>query len=482
MPWTALERSTRDASLPYTDAPRLAYTEVDAKDRTLAFWCLFAGVAVLLLSLPAAHVPGGAVAVFLSTATALATFAQLLTAFLLLNQYRGSQSPPLAVLALGYGGTAALGIEALVGLNASSPAALETSSAGTPWLYLLTQAYFVTYVILFVVWERWCRRYPTVASGSGLPALTGLAVLVCGGALIALSRNGESAFFAGAAALALWKAAFGPALLILQIVAFLLLMFGTRLRRTVHLWLSVALAASFAATLLANASAGMGFSAAAYAGRVEWVMASSVFLVVLLSSVYRILLSLTSSNETLYEQAISDELTGLFNRRGFNRRIEEELRRAARKGENLALLLIDIDNFKRYNDAFGHPAGDAALGAVARVIRNQLRRAADSGCRIGGEEFAVLLPETDDAGAIAIAERIRFGVERLGIMQGQGAHHRVLTVSVGVASTSRYVGSDALALTRHADRALYDVKNAGRNGVHFQGASGTPAGESSLAI
>jgi len=102
-----------------------------------------------------------------------------------------------------------------------------------------------------------------------------------------------------------------------------------------------------------------------------------------------------------------------------------------------------------------------------------LRRAADVACRIGGEEFAVLLPETDDEGAIDVAERIRRDVGRLGIMQGVEARHRVLTVSVGVSSTSRHPASDALELTRRADRGLYAAKNSGRDAVRFQGAMGT---------
>jgi diguanylate cyclase (GGDEF)-like protein len=204
-------------------------------------------------------------------------------------------------------------------------------------------------------------------------------------------------------------------------------------------------------------------------------------LLVLLGSVYRILLSLTSHNATLYAQSVSDELTGLLNRRGFNARLDEELRRTQRKGESLTLLMVDIDDFKRYNDAFGHPAGDTALTTVARVIRTTLRRAADCGSRIGGEEFAILLPETDEPGARAVAERIRRGVERLGIVQGTGTHHPVLTVSVGIASTRVQPVLDGLDLLRHADRVLYEAKSAGRNCVRFQGASHTIAGEPSLA-
>ncbi|MBC5811040.1 MAG: GGDEF domain-containing protein [Candidatus Eremiobacteraeota bacterium] len=219
--------------------------------------------------------------------------------------------------------------------------------------------------------------------------------------------------------------------------------------------------------MLTTVLGGTRYTAAWYLGRLEWAIAATSFLAVLLSNVYRILLALSANNTLLHAQTVSDELTGLLNRRGFNVRLEEEIRRLQRKGEPLSVLIVDVDDFKRYNDTFGHPAGDAALRAVARIILSTLRRSPDCACRIGGEEFAIVLPESDEPGAIAVGERVRRGVERLGILQGKGASHAALTVSVGVASTEDRPGADAEALTRAADRALYEAKESGRNCVRL---------------
>jgi diguanylate cyclase (GGDEF)-like protein len=451
----------------------MAYAEVDPKEGMIAAWILGACVALALATLPLTRPTGVAPLSVVPTVMAVAAFAQLLTAFLLYNQYRGSHYPPLAVLALAYGGTGVLGIAYVISFSLLSADFVHPAAGRVPWLYFAMHFYFAAYVLLFVVWEKLCRRFASFGGGVGLATATALAAASIAFVTTVLLRQHGAVYLAGDSVIRIERNVVGPALLAFELIVCAFALFAARRRRTVHLWLGVVVAMSFCALLLAWATLGEKSAAAAYAGRIEWLASAATLAVALLAGLYKIVLTLTSSNATLYEQSVSDELTGLLNRRGFNGRIEEELRRTQRKAESLALLLVDIDDFKRYNDGFGHPAGDAALYAVARVIRGSLRRAADVGCRIGGEEFAVLLPETDDQGAIDVAERIRHGVERLGIMQGADARHRVLTVSVGVASTSRHPGSDALELTRRADRGLYAAKNAGRDAVRFQGVMGT---------
>ena len=130
-----------------------------------------------------------------------------------------------------------------------------------------------------------------------------------------------------------------------------------------------------------------------------------------------------------------------------------------------------MDDFKRYNDTFGHQSGDRAIASVARVIASMLRRAGDAGARIGGDEFAVILPKTDMAGAMSVAERIRGSVERLAIVQGEGARFTQLTVTIGVTSMhlagipESAIGVETSALLGGADAALYAAKDAGRNCV-----------------
>jgi len=446
-----------------------------------------AGVAIVLTvaSGPLARISGGEVVAFLPSIYAVAIFAELLTAFLLWNQYRASGHPPIAVLALAYVGAALIATEYILAFpHAFAEHFLGAGPQSAIWLYLIGHVFFTTYIVLFALWEPLCRRLPTFAKGNGVPMLTVITVLVPLIALIVTVGYADELPIAivGRHVTALWSRTAIPALLCYQVLACAILIGVTRLRTAVHLWLTVILTVSFSEVVVSNLISGSRFTLGWYLGRAESLLAASVFLVVLFGSVYRILLTLTSTNATLYRQSVSDELTGLLNRRGFNARLEEELRRAQRRGEAVAFLVIDIDDFKRYNDSYGHPAGDAALGIVARVVKTTLRRAADCAARIGGEEFAVLLPETDRAGAAAVAQRIRRGVERVGILQGAGARHGVLTVSIGVASTEERAAQDGLDLMRRSDRALYQAKSEGRNCIHVEGAPRLHPGESSLAV
>lgn len=166
--------------------------------------------------------------------------------------------------------------------------------------------------------------------------------------------------------------------------------------------------------------------------------------------------------ETLRDQSLLDPLTGLYNRRAVHQWFEHEVRGAARNGRPLSALLIDIDHFKRFNDQYGHECGDAALRHMAGVLRNGLR-GEDLVCRLGGEEFAVLLPETPMGAALNVAEKLRAAAERLTIHHG-GQAIGPLTISVGVA-VLRVDTECTEELLRHADRALYRAKAGGRNRV-----------------
>lgn len=164
-----------------------------------------------------------------------------------------------------------------------------------------------------------------------------------------------------------------------------------------------------------------------------------------------------SAEGRLEQLATTDALTGLYNRRKFDAAIEAEWRRAIRLSRPVALLLIDADHFKIFNDSFGHQSGDHALTAIAGCIFAAARRSGDCAARYGGEEFAVLLPQTSAADAMAVAETIRQRVEQL------PAHPAMLTVSIGVASMSPLVTMDWSDLVKAADEALYAAKAAGRN-------------------
>lgn len=159
----------------------------------------------------------------------------------------------------------------------------------------------------------------------------------------------------------------------------------------------------------------------------------------------------------LEAQSTTDGLTGAKNRRAFERRLDEEVGRARRYQSPLALVLLDVDGFKAYNDGFGHPAGDEVLRTIVRILQENAREP-DVIARYGGDEFALLLPETGSAGGWVLAERFRRAIQRT------AWPHRVITASLGLANLTSDNETGAELIAR-ADQALYRAKQSGRNRV-----------------
>jgi diguanylate cyclase (GGDEF)-like protein len=174
---------------------------------------------------------------------------------------------------------------------------------------------------------------------------------------------------------------------------------------------------------------------------------------------------LATANETLRRLAVLDGLTGIPNYRRFQEVLEAEWRRALRDHLSTSVLMIDIDFFKDFNDAYGHQAGDECLKKVARVLTESANRPGDIVSRYGGEEFAVMLVGTDHEGARLVAERIRAAIRGLAIPHSGSPEWALVTVSVGVASLVPDESKKAEELVAAADRALYRAKRAGRNRV-----------------
>jgi diguanylate cyclase (GGDEF)-like protein len=176
-------------------------------------------------------------------------------------------------------------------------------------------------------------------------------------------------------------------------------------------------------------------------------------------------LALEANNASLTSLAFSDSLTGLANRRHFEKALERDYRIARRTGTSLALVLLDADYFKKYNDLYGHLAGDQCLRTIAKAIESGLRRPGDLATRYGGEEFAVLLPDTDLTGALEVAEAIRAAVQGA-MVEHKGNPLGVVTISAGACALQPRGGDNhPLKLVREADRALYVAKSQGRNRV-----------------
>lgn len=186
-------------------------------------------------------------------------------------------------------------------------------------------------------------------------------------------------------------------------------------------------------------------------------------------------LKLKAQNDLLQAMILSDPLTGIANRRSLDEHVRVEWRRAQRHRQALSLLMIDIDYFKAYNDHYGHLAGDRCLERVADGIAGTLGRAGDLAARFGGEEFAVLLPETSTSDAAVVAENIRATVQGLAIPHADSPVADYVTVSIGVAGEVPEIAGNSVAtgprgameqaLFDRADAALYAAKAAGRNRV-----------------
>lgn len=175
-------------------------------------------------------------------------------------------------------------------------------------------------------------------------------------------------------------------------------------------------------------------------------------------------LQLEAANRRLRRLVTIDALTGIANRRHFDASLEREVRRARRDGQPLSLIFLDLDEFKGFNDTYGHPRGDEVLKRVAQTLNETFRRGGDFVARYGGEEFAVVLPDVDARRAALYAERLRRRIWRLGIPYGKAASERV-TISGGVATLPPGLVASPAQLLRAADQALYRAKCLGRNQI-----------------
>ena len=179
-------------------------------------------------------------------------------------------------------------------------------------------------------------------------------------------------------------------------------------------------------------------------------------------------LKLKLQSDLLREMAILDGLTGITNRRGFDERLAVAQAHAQREQHPLTLLMIDVDYFKRYNDRYGHQQGDQCLRDVAQALNATARRPHDLVSRFGGEEFAVLLPDTDQVGALNVAERIQAAILQLNIEHRDSDVSETLTLSIGAATR---LPSSTASLEQHlkwADEQLYRAKSEGRNRICIQ--------------
>ena len=174
---------------------------------------------------------------------------------------------------------------------------------------------------------------------------------------------------------------------------------------------------------------------------------------------------LNNAYETIKRQAGFDALTGIPNRRSFTTTLLSEFKRSQRDQKSLSVIMCDVDNFKTYNDTYGHSSGDICLKKVAKMLKTSLKRPGDFCARYGGEEFVVLLPNTPLDGAIDIAERIRLNIEQMKISHEKSLPIKFVTLSLGVTASNGDTMVNSETLVKRADIGLYKAKEQGRNQV-----------------
>jgi diguanylate cyclase (GGDEF)-like protein len=176
---------------------------------------------------------------------------------------------------------------------------------------------------------------------------------------------------------------------------------------------------------------------------------------------------LQKNSDRLSREVMTDGLTRAFSRGFFDQFYQQEFARARRQSSKLSIIMVDVDFFKKYNDAYGHPAGDKVLMAVVQVMKEELLRATDKLFRYGGEEFVVILPDCAQHKAMAIAEQLRLAVMALKLPHSKSKTSAQVTISLGVSTLEPDVSCGAHALIEAADYALYAAKHQGRNSVQY---------------
>ena len=439
--------------------------------RTTRAQLVLAGTVALLIVLtlglcaPRANLPWPAIPPFMPMCALTVFTTAVIAAFLLGAQFTVTRQPMLAALGGAYAFTAlAVALQLLMFPGVFSPTGLlGARPASAVWMWVFWHGGFPWFVIVAVlVRERVSQdaiRAGHVYQWAWLLIGGPVAVggLLCGVALMVnlpppLDPAQTGSLAGNPVAAALWT---------INVIAVLAVVASGRLRAVLDVWLAIAALACLTDTTL-NLLSPDRFTVGWYVARLFSMFAPGVLVCVLVWQVTTLYRQLFEAHVSLRQTSMHDALTGLYNRSVFNERISTHLRAAQRSGRPLSLVMMDVDHFKRYNDAFGHLRGDACLAAVAAALAGVVRRPVDFIARYGGEEFVIVLPETTAAEAQSLAERAREAVLRLRIEAA--APSRYVTVSAGCATVAP--GAEPITadvLVEAADAALYQAKAAGRN-------------------
>lgn len=457
-----MERSPWDKSeLLQHDLPsihNLANVPASKKERGAALVLACALILSTIVVAALGNVRGPVIPAFFAIMTSATGLAALLTAYLLMSQFLATGMPLLAAAASGY---AIFGLVSLPNLMAL-PGIENTqgySISASVWLWAIWHTAFPGIIAIWLLLNgdadetvlqprlraSWMARW--VAGTAAFALIVDLGPFTWVRYLPPLSD--ERGVLSP-----LWYRTVPLTIALATVFSAYALLRRSRYWSVMHVWLSVSLLANLGDAFLGTISEGR-FTASWYLAKVEALLAMGMLLVVLLGKV-------GSLYREAAERAATDELTQLPNRRsGFNH-LDWVLDYCARQGELVGVLMIDVDEFKAYNDTYGHVAGDVCLKAIATALQSS-GRSTDIFARYGGEELLGVLPAAGAEGTKTVGERARASVERLAIPH-VNSHHGRVTISVGGAF-GKAGTVDREQLIAAADAALYHAKNSGRNRV-----------------
>jgi len=473
------------ANYPSTHAPTFLSTlPAGLQELRLAKCVVATAIFVFLVVIPFAALQLGKVWAFIPIYESILVINDLVTAVLLIGQFMINRTNSIRMLVCGYLFTAliacmhALSFPGLFTENGMLGGGPQT----TAWMYMFWHAGFPLCVIAYT-------QFQGVAKGSTRYAMAvGIAwtvVAVCGLTLLAIANNAAylPAIMEGSHYSPAMKGVVAGVWL-LSVLA-LASLWRRRGRSVLDLWLMVVMCAwlcDIALSAMLNAGR---FDLGFYAGRLYGLLAATFVLLVLLVENGWLYARLVETSSELQRLAVADPLTGIANRRAFDDALAQEWRRSARNGLPLSLLMVDVDNFKLFNDRYGHVGGDNCLRAIAAVLAHAAQRSGEIAARYGGEEFVVLLPYLEANEACQLARRICQSIAELEIPHAQSPVAAYVTVSIGVSSV--LLGKTSLeqaeappvvgfgpvwgptSLVMAADEALYAAKKAGRNRVYDGG-------------
>lgn len=450
------------------------------REQRYALAALMLSVLVFLAAVPHAKTPLAQFPAFVPIYVSVLVLCDLITAAMLFGQFSVLRSRGLLVLAAGYLFTASItaayaiifpGLFAPPGVWGAGP---QTSSA----MYMFWHAGFPLFVIGYSRVSNTVQPlHPDGKDTRGrarraiVPTMAGVLAVVV--AYTAFATQGHSAiptFLEGNRTTPMGHI-FLTGVWLLSLLA-LVVLWLRKPHSVLDMWLMVVMGVwLFDIALAAILNTGR-YDLGWYVGRIYGMLAASALLMVLLiedgkhyARLVHMSAALRTANQTLAQLSRHDGLTGLANRRFFDEYLAEQMAVAARHQRPLALVLCDVDQFKLYNDHYGHPAGDACLRQVAEALQSCCHRPADKAARYGGEEFALILPDTDEAGATRIAEAARQAVAERGIPHVRASSVRHVSISSGVTVMPPGTPMTAAQLVGAADRSLYQAKQLGRNRV-----------------